>query len=121
MDYLGRVSLAEGNDADAQQVYRQAIRNAMEMNLPSLLPDLFADLADLHLKSGEHELALSLALCAAQDPTSPEQTRDQAAWLASQAETHLSLQQIELVKARAARITSNQIAAAILNGDPLLD
>jgi predicted ATPase/DNA-binding XRE family transcriptional regulator len=121
LDYLGRVSLAEGNVVNARQIFMQALQNAMEMNLPSMLPDLLAGLAGLHSKAGEHELALSLALCAAQDPTSIQPTRDQAAWLASQAEAHLSPQQIEFVKARATRITPKQIATAILNGDSLPD
>jgi tetratricopeptide (TPR) repeat protein len=119
MDYLGQVSLAEGNEAGARQIFMQALQNAKEMNIPSLLPDLLTGLASLHLRAGEHAMALSLSLCTAQDPSSTQQTRDRAARLASQAEAHLSPQQIELVEARATQITSKQAAAAILKGGPL--
>jgi predicted ATPase/DNA-binding XRE family transcriptional regulator len=116
LDYLGRVCLAESDDADARRIFMQALQYAMEMNLPSLLPDLFTGFAGLYLKAGEYESALFLSQCAAQNPASVQQTRDDAAGLASEAEAHLSPQQIEPVKAWATHTTPLRAAAILKDG-----
>jgi tetratricopeptide (TPR) repeat protein len=98
---MGRSMLALGNAAEAERVWREALRIATETRGIPVALDVLAGLANLQAKRGKKEYALELLLMVLNHPASFQETKDGAGQLRAELEAQLTSQQVEAAQTRA--------------------
>ena len=98
---MGRSVFALGNDAEAERVWHESLRIAIEIHGTPVALEALAGLARLQAKRGEIEQALELLLIVLNHPASIQETKDRAAHLRIGLEAQLTSEQVEAAHVRA--------------------
>jgi len=99
---MGRSVFALGNDAEAERLWRESLRIAIETRGTFIALEALVGLASLQAKQGNMEYALELLLIVLNHPAASFQaTKDRAAHLRAELEAQLASQQIEVARIRA--------------------
>ena len=106
--------LALGNDAEAEHIWREALRIATEIQGIPVALDVLAGFASLQAKQGDLEHALRLLLIVLNHPASWQETKDHADQLRAELETQLNLTQIETIQAHAGEKTFEIVVGDLL-------
>lgn len=77
--YLGECAAAEGDDAEAERIYLDSIREASALRVDALAQEAAAGLAALRLRQGRTDEALRLADAVLAHPTTTHETAARAA------------------------------------------
>ena len=110
LNFEGKLALAAGNHAEAQESFKEAGRVAFATQAIPILLDALLGLAVLDTEKGHVERALESVLHVLTNPSSTQGTKKRAQQLQSELETKLTPQQIQAVKLRAQSITLDAIA-----------
>ena len=97
---MGLSFFALENDAEAERVWRESLRIAIETRGTPVALEALAGLASLQAKRGNLEHALELLLIVLNHPASVQGTKDRATRLRTELEVQLTSQQIETVHGR---------------------
>jgi tetratricopeptide (TPR) repeat protein len=97
----GRSVFALGNDAEAERVWRESLRIAIETRGTPVALEALAGIASLQVKQGDMEHALELLLMVLDHPASTQGTKERAAGLRAELEAQLTSQQVEAAQAQA--------------------
>ena len=111
---MSRSVFALGDDAEAERVWRESLRIAIETRATPVALEALAGLASLQAKRGDMEHALELLLIVLSHPASFQETKNRAAELRVELESHLTPQQIQAVQAQAEVETYEQIVSHLL-------
>jgi tetratricopeptide (TPR) repeat protein len=103
-----------GNDIEAERVWREALRIAIEIHGIPVALNALIGLASLLAKRGEVKQALELLLIVMNHPASIQETRDRASHLRAELETQLTPLQIESIKDHAGEITLESVVEGLL-------
>jgi tetratricopeptide (TPR) repeat protein len=98
---MGRSVFALGNDAEAERVWRESLRIAIETRATPVALEALAGFASLQAQRGNLEHALELLLMVSNHPASFQGTKDRAARLRAEVEAQLTSQQVEAAQGRA--------------------
>jgi len=96
---MGRSVFALGNDAEAERVWRDSLRIAIEIHGTPVALEALVGLASLQAKQSDKEYALQLLLVVLNHPASFQETKNRAARLRAELESQLTSQQVEAVLA----------------------
>jgi predicted ATPase/transcriptional regulator with XRE-family HTH domain len=106
--------LALGNDADAEQIWREALRIATEIQGIPVALDTLAGFASLQAKQGDLEHALELVLIVSNHPASLQETKNRASDLRADLEAQLTPTQIKTIQAHAGEKTLEAVVGDLL-------
>ena len=90
--------LALGNDAEAEHIWREALRIATEIQGIPVALDALAGFASLQAKQGDREHALELVLIVLNHPASLQETKNRASGLRADLEAQSTPTQIEAIQ-----------------------
>jgi tetratricopeptide (TPR) repeat protein len=110
----GRSFLALGNEAEAERVWREALRIATETHGTPVALEALIGLASLQAKRGNMERALDLLLMVLNHLASFQETKDRAAHLRAELEAHLTRQQVDAAHVWVQATTFEAAVAEIL-------
>jgi predicted ATPase/transcriptional regulator with XRE-family HTH domain len=111
---MGRSVFALGNGAEAERIWRDSLRIAIETRGTFIALEALLGLASLQAKRGDVEQALELLWIVLDHPTSIQDTRNRAAQLRIEWEAQLTKQQVEAAQARAQAKTLEVAIAELL-------
>jgi predicted ATPase/DNA-binding XRE family transcriptional regulator len=106
--------LALGNDADAEQIWREALRIATEIQGIPVALDTLAGFASLQAKQGDLEYALELVLIVSNHPASLQESKNRASDLRADLEAQLTPTQIKTIQAHAGEKTLEAVVGDLL-------
>jgi predicted ATPase/DNA-binding XRE family transcriptional regulator len=115
--YLGEATLAAGDPCEAKRIFRDALREASNVQSVPLALDALVGLASLQAQAGEAEQALELSLCVLNHIAATQYTKDRAERLRGELESHLPPQQIEAARLRRQPRTFGAVVVEILTRD----
>jgi predicted ATPase/transcriptional regulator with XRE-family HTH domain len=115
---MGRSIFALRNEAEAERIWRESLRIAIETRGIFIALEALVGFASLQTKRGDMEQALELLLIVLNHPVITHETRKRAAHLRAELESQLTSQQIEAVHARAQVKTFEAIVDEILKQTP---
>jgi predicted ATPase/transcriptional regulator with XRE-family HTH domain len=98
---MGRSVFALGNGFEAERIWRDSLRIAIETRGTFIALEALLGLASLQAERGDVEQALELLWIVLNHPTSIQDTRNRAAQLRLEWEAQLTKQQVEAARARA--------------------
>lgn len=111
---MGRSILALGNEAEAGQVWRQALRIAIDIHGTPVALEALAGFAILKAKQGDMEHALELLFIIFDHPASLQETKNRATHLRTELEAQLTPLQIETIQAYAGEETFETVVEDLL-------
>jgi predicted ATPase/transcriptional regulator with XRE-family HTH domain len=111
---MGRSVFALGNDAEAERVWRESLRIAIETKGMFITLESLVGMAGLKTKRGDMEQALELLLIVLNHSSSLKDTRDRAERLQRELEVQLTNQQVEAVQTRVQAKTFEAVVDEIL-------
>ncbi|HEU5103702.1 MAG TPA: tetratricopeptide repeat protein, partial [Roseiflexaceae bacterium] len=115
---MSRSLFAQGNDADAERGWCEALIVTMETQGTFVALDALVGIATLKAKQGNIERALELLLVVLNHPASLQETKNRAAQLRGQLEAQLTSQQVAAAQTRAKATTFEAAVEAILQHAP---
>jgi tetratricopeptide (TPR) repeat protein len=116
---MGRSMLALGNEAEAERVWREALRIATETSGIPVALDVLAGLASLQAKRGDREQALALLLMILNHPASFHETKERAEALRVELEAQLLRQQVEATHVQARAKTLEAVVDEVQQQAPM--
>jgi len=111
---MSRSVFALGNDAEAERVWRESLRIAIETGGTFVALEAIAGLASLQAKRGNTEHALELLLFVLNHPASFQGTKNHATQLRAELEAQLTSQQVEAAQVRAQAQTFESVVEEVL-------
>jgi len=111
---MGRSVFALGNDAEAERVWRESLRIAIETHGTPVALEALVGIASLQAMRGNMDYALELLLILLNHPASAQETKYRAAHLHSELESQLTRQQVEAVQVRLQAKTFEAIVEDVL-------
>jgi len=114
---MSRSGFALGNDAEAERVWRESLRIAIETSGTFVALEALVGIASLQAKRGDMEHALELLLIVLNHPSSIQDTKNRAEILRVELESRLMPQQIQSVQAQARKQSFDQVVSQVL-GQP---
>ncbi len=106
--------LALGDKTEAERVWHESLRIAIETRAIPVVLEALADLASLPARRGDLEDALEWLLIVLSHPASFQETKNRAADLRVELESHLTPQQIQTTQDRAGGESYEQIVNQVL-------
>jgi len=110
----GRSIFALGNDSESEQVWREAIRIAVETKGTLVALEALVGIASLEAKRGHIEAALELLLIVLNHPATIQETKVQATKLAAEVEMKLTPEEIESAQTFAGNTAFESVVEALL-------
>jgi tetratricopeptide (TPR) repeat protein len=111
---IGRSILALGNEAEAEHIWRESLRRAIEMHGTPVALEALAGLASLQAEEGDMKYALELLLMVLNHPASFQETKNRASDLQADLEAQLTPTQIEAIQTHAAEKTFEAVVEDLL-------
>jgi hypothetical protein len=111
---MGRSILALRNEAEAEHIWRESLRLAIEMQGTPVALEALAGLASLQAEEGDMEYALELLLMVLNHPASFQETKNRASDLRADLEAQLTPTQIEAIQTHAAEKTFEAVVEDLL-------
>jgi tetratricopeptide (TPR) repeat protein len=108
---MGRSLFALGNDVEAERIWRESLRIAVEIRGMPVVLEALVGIVSLRGKRGETPSALELLLIVLNHPACDQETRNRAEKLRAELAAQLTTQQAEVAQARA-RATTFEVAVA---------
>jgi len=114
---MGRSLFAVGDNSEAERVWREAMRVAIETMGTLVALDALAGMADLRAKRGHPDAALAWLLLVLNHPAVQPETKVRGTKLATELEMELTPGEIEAAHAVAGNSTFESVVEAILKQD----
>jgi tetratricopeptide (TPR) repeat protein len=111
---MGQSLLVLGNHVEAERIWRESLLIATETHGTPVALAALVGLANLQTRQGDLEHALELVLVALSHAASTQDTKNRAAELRVELESHLTAQQIQAVQAQAEGESYEQIVSQVL-------
>lgn len=106
----GYFALDVGEDRQARESFKQAVKIALENQSPPNALGALAGLVALDVKDGRHEQALEMASFVLAHPAGTQETRSRAEKLRAELEAQLTPEQIKAAHSRARSMTLDSLA-----------
>lgn len=111
---MGRSLFALESDAEAEHIWREALRMATEIHGIPVALEALAGFASLQAKQGDLEYALELVLIVSNHPASLQESKKRASNLRADLEAQLTSIQIETIQAHAGEKTIKAVLGDLL-------
>jgi predicted ATPase/transcriptional regulator with XRE-family HTH domain len=112
---MGSSVFALGRDAEAEAIWREALRLSLETQGTHIGLEALAGYAGLQAKRGYIEQAIEISIFVIDHPASVQETKNRAAQLHAQLESRLTPQEIDGIQRRARANTLDSLAEYILS------
>jgi hypothetical protein len=112
--YLGEATAVAGDSCEARRIFLEALRLAMEAQIPPLALDALLGLAHLEAEAGNAEQALALSRCVSTHPASTHEAKERAQSLSALLGSQLPPHRVEAVQAQARARSFDATVAELL-------